>query len=90
MEKFWEWMKEKGYGEIDDKDGCKFVRGSSVNEMYLQVYPTYQMVIGYMIEYLYHRLLDRPDLRYEKFKMSFINSHHHFYKYLEQKIKDLK
>lgn len=56
MDKFWNWMKIKGYGHIDSeykeiiyygihKDGSG-IDGFTINH-------TKQMLIGYMIEYLF-------------------------------------
>jgi hypothetical protein len=55
MEKFWEWMREKGYGYMGSK-GDVFIYGK--NEFYKDdsdlcfANPPKQMLIGYMIEYL--------------------------------------
>jgi hypothetical protein len=45
MDKFWEWMKEKNYkGSFREKSLSLMDRGWT--------YPSKQMLIGYMIEYL--------------------------------------
>lgn len=45
MNKFWEWMKQKGYGGKND-DNYKFD-------------PPKQMIIGYMIEYIIEKDIEK-------------------------------
>lgn len=54
MEKFWKWMKNKGYGDINRHTKSKYLNGQ-----HSTVGPTEQMLIGYKIEYLCEQLRDK-------------------------------
>ena len=49
MNKFWDWIEENGYGFLADEHGENCLTdGEGVIE-----YPTKQMLIGYMMQYIY-------------------------------------
>ena len=55
MNKFWKWMKEKGYGRINKLDSCTFY--VLIDKEGCEGVPTDQMLVGPMIEYIrIHRL----------------------------------
>ncbi len=51
MNKFREWMVEKGYGVIDDNGVTYYLTGSTTADVVF-IYPKTQMLIGCKMEYL--------------------------------------
>jgi hypothetical protein len=51
MDKFWEWMNEKGYAYDDGENEDLYIIGSQPEEDMVPIFPNNQMLIGYMIEY---------------------------------------
>jgi len=88
MKKFWKWMEKKGYISIATAITKGLMKGYQINgdrksnSCNTCCSPTKQMLIGYMIEYLYEKeIYDFP-----------INPRgtEKIYNYLKQKIEELE
>jgi hypothetical protein len=84
MKRFWEWMKEKGYGKYD----CGFVEYRIYNRpgrnCRMAIEPTPQMLIGYMLEYIIYKAGEKI-----KSEVEYAIRHNDRYKRLESIIKEM-
>jgi hypothetical protein len=86
MDKFWEWMEEKGYGRS----------GTLVNGDWfmMKIHLKIQMLIGYMYEYA-RQLLVELDINYQQngsfeARLNTANNHKNHYEKLEIIINDME
>lgn len=88
MNKFWQWMEKKGYGKLRPR--CAYLIYNSnwgAEQEYEDIQevdcPTKQMLIGYMMEYLYEK---SESTNY----FIHLRPTDELYEYLEKEIKEIK
>ena len=83
MNKFWNWMKQQSYITSWDDDGGFINFSDGVHHTYIKHYLSKQMLIGYMIEYIYEKD------SYIEFPSS-VHDIENIYDYLKRRIEEIE